>query len=250
MTDESATLSSLLDVALPRGDEAGDWPRVLRDAGEWRAFPQRLRSSGLRWRATLVAAVVLAAAVPLTSLAFANDWWFLGSASVPAPSGDIIVVRSGEWVGVPWTLTAYRSQTQGLCVAFTPNAPDARPATPNAGHTAAMTCDPDLSGLVGAPKASVHTIGFIGSSAARDSTSAFPGFVVTDTFAAPDSLGAPVRFYVAPVPEGNVVTALVAVDGAGNSLETITVPQAPPTQGAQTVAGQTKTVGGTVVWGP
>jgi hypothetical protein len=215
--------------------------------------------------------VVLAAAVPLTSLAFANDWWFLGSASVPAPSGDIIVVRSGEWGGVPWTLTAYRSQTQGLCVAFTPNAPDARPPTSSAGHTAAMTCDTDLSGLVGAPKAPVHTIGLIGSSAARDSTSAFPGFVagptaaevakvkivlgdgdqvLTDTFAAPDSLGAPVRFYVAPVPEGNVVTALVAVDGAGNSLETMTVPQAPPTQGAQTVTGQTKTVGGAVVWGP
>jgi hypothetical protein len=213
-----------------------------------------------RSRLALVGAIVaVATVVPLTALALSEDWWFLGSGSMPAPAGSVIVVKSGDWNGVPWTLTAYRSQTNTICFAFTPNSPSGRPATPDGGPTAAAACGRDLRGIADAPAGTtLHSIFFLGSSG-MNGAHAFPGFaagpsapdvtkikilladgtnIVTDTFAAPGELGVPARFYVVAVPSGERVRAIVALDASGHKLEELTVSEPPPLP-AQTQPGVT-----------
>jgi hypothetical protein len=243
MSEHDAALAVLLDEVLPRGEQHGDWQRVLEDA-------RRRRPRLFRSRLALVGAIVaVATVVPLTALAVSEDWWFLGSASMPAPAGSVVVVKSGDWNGVPWTLTAYRSQTNTICFAFTPNSPSGRPATPDGGHSAAAACGRDLRGIGDAAVgATLHSILFLGSSGMYGAH-AFPGFavgpsapdvtqikillaggtnIVTDTFAAPAELGVPARFYVAAVPSGERVQAIVALDASGRNLEELTVSEPPP----------------------
>jgi hypothetical protein len=270
MTEENATIALLLDEVIPRRLDDGDWRRVVKDAAAPRRTRGRRRPYPLQWRLGLAMTVVAVAIIaPLSALAVANDWWFLGAPSAPAPAGDIVVLESGSWNNVPWVLTAYRSQTGGVCVSFTPNPPDGRTTDASSGHTAAMGCTADLPGLSPSPGAHTHAIGFIGSSSLPSVPSPFPDFVAgptadnvasvkvelasgkqleIDTFAAPRSLGLSLRFYVAAVPSGDTVRAIVATDHDGNVLDQLAVPQPPSTSQTNGSTTPNSSTGG-VEWG-
>jgi hypothetical protein len=166
----------------------------------------------------------------------------------------VVVVQSGSWNGIPWALTAYRPQAQGICVGLTPNPPSGRPAAGPSGiggssvSTAGLVCSAGLHGM-GAPPtgAPSHWLSFIGSDGAGEPVSGFPGFaagaaaegvatvevilasgssLLAETVPAPTELGQSVRFYVIRVPDGDSVTSLVAQDAQGETVEELTVPQA------------------------
>jgi hypothetical protein len=120
------SLTEALDRLGPTGMWEGDWPEVLRRAGE--AAPRRRRRLGRR-RAVVLAFVVLAIVAPLTALSALNHWWVQGY--LPRPVQQPIVVTRGSWSGHPWTLVAYPSYPSdkiadgyGLCwgVTFTRSA--------------------------------------------------------------------------------------------------------------------------------
>lgn len=58
-------------------------------------------------------------AVPATAIL--RDRWFLGGGA-PHPTGPVVTVATGSAAGVPWTLTAYRTRRNGICVALAPRA--------------------------------------------------------------------------------------------------------------------------------
>lgn len=265
MTEYDVELARALDEALPRQPSAGDWARVLDAAagGRWwtRRHHQRLMVA-----IVVVAIVVL---VPLTALAVSNDWWFLGSSSLaPPPVGKVIVVGEGNANGVPWAMTAYRSATQGLCVGFTPNPPDNRPAALTQGSdSAGLSCGSHVRGMPDVPPAEAHSFSFFGSFARPANPKGFPDFVAgttaddvaqvrvvrangetitVDTFAAPSELGMPLRFFVALVPAGSRVHDLVAVNANGDTVDRAVL-GLPPTLTTQ-LPGKGKQQSGGVDW--
>jgi len=268
---ESA-LADLLHELLPMPDDAGaSWESVMTDA----AIPRMLRDRG--WlqfprprRPFAIAGVVLAIAAvgPLTALAVSKDWWFLGgSSSAPAPLGKIVVVRKGTANGVPWALTAYRSATQGLCVGFTPNPPDAQ-ALSQSGHLAVMSCGARVRGVTGVDQTTGKafsvlgsfantpnrgTVDFIAGPAAADVAevrivTVGGASTTVDTFRAPNELGMPIRFFVALLqPKDFSIHEVIALDSSGSVVERSVVPALPT--GAPTNTGERGGNGYNFVWG-
>lgn len=254
-------LAIALDEILPSNGDRGNWQRVLADANR-----HRWRPSGHGRRLAIAATLVaIGALIPLTAVAAGNDWWFFSdstSSATPPPAGPVVVVRSGSWQGVPWALTAFRTTSEGLCIAFTPNPPTGISSGSSGvslealnGSARIMGCGEDVRGTenLAKPQRSVHEVGFftlasspgegkpfdvIAGSAAADVTSvqisrSDGSSIVAQTFPAPSQLGVAVRFFVAELPLGGTVRSVVALGASGNTLETITAPQAPapPVQG-------------------
>jgi hypothetical protein len=175
-----------------------------------REVPQWLK----RRRLAIAVAMAAAITVPLVALGAAQDWWFFRAGDAPVPVTEVTVVKTGTWDGKPWTLTAYRSGTDGICFSMIPGG--AENAT---GMGAAMGCD-QIEGVPRTPQSKPYTphgITFLSGSSDR-----LPTYVVgpvvraadevaihlvdgtivrTPTFAAPDELGSAIRFYATPIRE-------------------------------------------------
>lgn len=236
MTDFEVELAGALDRALPRQPSSGDWQSVLEGGGGHQLWMRR------RHRPLIVAIAVAAVAVgvPLTAFAVSNDWWFLGASPLaPPPIGKVVVAREGDTDGVHWALTVYRSAKQGLCVGFTPNPPSNFPPSPIA-HNAGLACGAHVRGMPDVAPGEAHSFSFFGSFSDQTTPGAFPNFVAgttaddiaqvrivradgdilsVDTFAAPDELGMPIRFFVALVPAGSGIHKLVALDSSGREVD-------------------------------
>jgi hypothetical protein len=183
---------------------------------------------GLAAVAVVVAArlglvVVAVAVVPAIAV---EGWWFLGTGS-PKPVTDVAVVTTLRAGGGAWKLTAYVSESDGLCVGLTPEQP---------GRSGAESCG---SGVRGEPnlsraKAPVrHSVGYAelrsgedlvfgpaASDVARVGVELAGGRVVeTETVEAPPALHTRLRFYAVALPQRTAVSALVARDERGAMLE-------------------------------
>jgi hypothetical protein len=262
IADHDRDLEGLLDTALPAGVGVGDWSRVLRDA----RMPERKRVWSRVGRTSRRRALVFAAALitvviaPLAALAHSEGWWFI-AASAPSPIGSILTVKSGTWSGVPWSLTAYQSETQGLCVGFTPNSPSARPTSPTSGHSASLRCDVSVVGASSPRRDGPRQLAYFGSFA---NSGPFPGFLAgvtattvvrvevtfasgsatdVDTIAAPEGLGLPVRFFVIPIPQTESPRSLSALGTANQTIEQVPIP-ASHTHGTTTGSGGVDVSGG------
>lgn len=231
--DRDDRIGLLLDRLLPPTAEQPDWQQILSDAnmdgssaatgGSWLA--RRRRSLLLA-----LAVIVLAVLVPLTALAVSQSWWFLGSGAAPKPISRIAVVATGRWNDVSWTLTAYRSATDGICFALTPRA-----VTNARGSGAAMNCD-TITGVPVTPQskhATPHAITFLMGSATAGLPAYITGPVIdtaqtveidfadgtrmrVDTLPAPTSLDSRIRFYATPLPAGHADVIAVVGHGEGN----------------------------------
>lgn len=185
------------------------WQDVLARAQSVQAGRRGARMRLPRRRLALALAVVSVVAVPFVTYAAANEWWFLRAGPKTATAPE--VVKEGVWSGHPWQLSAYRSTTDGLCFAVTPQ------NSPASGEGATMSCSP----IVGVPRTRATkqtpdaTITYLSGSAGELPTY-IAGPVVataaevvirledahvlrTTTFAGPRSLGQ-VRFYALPMP--------------------------------------------------
>lgn len=265
MAEFDAVIAALLDEAVPRSDDRGQWERVLADA-RLRQQPWWTRGLATRRRrlAVFATATLVMAAIPLTALGVANDWWFL--ASSPSPAGPIVVVRSGRWNGIPWTLAAYRSKTNGLCLGLTPNPPAGRPQPGHGSQTAALACGTSVRGTPGGSSATKsHDVGYLSASRA---SSGFPGYVTgpaandvthvkvmlangttvaVRTFPAPRKLGISVRFYLARINAPVTAHTVIALDSRGHVLERLSIRQ--PKNPRHGSAPNTPSVTVTVGWG-
>lgn len=266
-----ARLAGALDQILPPSGDRGDWERVLAEAR-----PRRWRPSGRTRLALALAALTLAAVIPLTAVAASDGWWFFGNATsstLPSAVGGVVVVESGNWQGVPWALTAYRTASSGICIAFTPNPPTGSESgtsaqTPSsAASTPLIGCGADVRGIPNLGNAGpMHEFAFFTSTSSASDGAKFNAVagpaaadvasveidrsngppIVAQTLAAPDQLGIPIRFFVAQLPLGDTVQALVARDSGGKTLATITATQAPTPPGQGTTNPSNT---GTVSWG-
>ncbi len=248
----------------------GDWERVLSDARR-----HRWRSSRRARLALALVGAVLAVIIPLTAVAASNGWWFFSdsvSSTLPSPVGGVVVVDSGNWQGVPWALTAYRTASDGLCIGFTPNPPAGADSgappqgPPSAASTLMIGCGADVRGIPNLEyRQTTHEFAFISSGSAATDGSKFDAVagpaaadvasveidhsggppIVAQTLQAPGQLGVPIRFFAAELPLGDTVKSLVAQDSSGNALETITAVR-PPTSSGQGTAGSNS---GSINWG-
>jgi hypothetical protein len=202
-----------------------DWSDVLDRAGERRPHRDRSTSVLSKRRLLLALAVLAALFVPLAALSAAKQRWLWWSVHGPAPVNAPVVVKEGEWSGHPWQLVAYRSTTDGLCLAVTPNSSTSRDE--NGG---ALGCGP----IAGVPRtaetkpAADAEILYMSGAA----TPQLPAFIVgpvtgkaseveiqfgkervlrVPTFGGPASLGR-VRFYATQLP-GNTFSPPLAVAG-------------------------------------
>ena len=230
-------IEALLQRLAPETDQRPAWSAVLAAAGlpDAAAAPEAACASASqprrswfarsRRRTLAVAAVALALLViaPLAALAVTQGWWFFSVGAAPKPTGRVVVVTEGRWNGLPWTLSAYRSATDGICFAVTPDG-----NANNRGTGAAMSCDAitgtplsrlargrprhDVSYLIGRGGVlPAYIAGPVIASARRvDIVLADRQTIRTATLPAPRALGAPVRFYVAKLPGDTDVRAVIA----------------------------------------
>lgn len=191
-------LAALLDRLVPPPDERADW-RGLTDAA---ARPRRRRL------APALAAVLVVVAAPVTALAVTQGWWFFASGAAPKPLGPVSVVARGSWDGVGWTLSAYRSATDGLCFALTPAGKSGGALACNriagASHTRGATRVPPrpLTYLIGRDgHLPAYVAGMVVRSALTVDVVLQGGRTLTvRTLPAPTALRSLVRFYVARLP--------------------------------------------------
>jgi hypothetical protein len=241
MVEREPYLAKALDHLVPPPRLVGDWDRVLRDAAAGARVSWWRASFGGRRRgiAVAVAAAALAALASIPAIAVVRGWWFLGSGS-PRPASPIVTVASGRSAGIPWKLTAFRSERTGICVALTPKPPAGAPGgAEGCGFGLLAEISPSS-----APKQTPHQIGYVATSASeRLGLSSFvfgptaPDVRVvqvelsngrtirTETLPAPKGLGLTVRFYVAQFRERATVRSVTARDASGTLLERRIVPQ-------------------------
>jgi hypothetical protein len=249
MTERDPRITAVLDRLVPDSVEPRDWQQLLATAGAARDPAHLPFSRPLPARRRLLLALVLlllAVLIPLTALAIGNGWWFL-SAYGPKPVGNVVIVTSGRWQGMPWNLTAFRTDKGTICYAVT-----VRPATPQLlGSTEA--CGPvssnrpisflrslgvahlELSrGRFTSREPQPHPfpayiVGAVIKSALEVDAAAAPGTTQRiPTVAAPAGLHAAVRFFIAARPAGENVRGLTARDEHGNTVAH-TIVESPPT---------------------
>jgi hypothetical protein len=208
-----------------------DWSDVLDRAGERLLHGVRSTSVLSKRRLLLALAVLAALLVPLAALSAAKQRWFWWSVHGPTPVNAPVVVKEGEWSGRPWQLVAFRSTTDGLCLALTPNN-----ASSNDENGGVLGC-----GLIAGvprtaetkPAADAEILYMSGAA-----TSQLPAFIVgpvidkaseveiqfgneqvlrVPTFEGPASLGR-VRFYAteAPASISSPPLAVAGLDGEGH----------------------------------
>lgn len=242
MTDRDPRVQALLERLVPPVADSGDWDGLMREArcgqgpGQ-RARATRLRGLGVRGRrvgAVVLVGVVAAVAV-LPAFAVVNDWWFFGAGS-PSPVGQVVVVRTGTTDGIGWTLAAFVSEQDGVCVALTPT------GSTGAGVEACgsgIRGEPNLgSGVEGGG----HWVGFVQATltdsvgpsvfgptadgVAQVDVELDDGRLVAATVVhGPARLAAPIDFYVVEIPRGASVVAVLARDKNGTLLERRDVPR-------------------------
>jgi len=252
VTSDDQRINALLDKHVPlRLDEHPQWEDVLRRArvgasssllpriaGVAGSLPERVRLSGrpTRLRVSLGLAIGIATlAIPIVAVGATRGWWF-STGRAPEPVGATVIVTSGTWNNIPWTLTAYRSKKDGVCYSLTP-----RGSENTTGAAAAMACT-NVVGLPQAPSAPAPTaIGFLNGHPGNGLPDYVAGPVSSDTadveikldsgqviqtptVAPPSDFGAPIRFYVTALPCGVHVREVVARDGAAHELERRTIP--------------------------
>jgi len=234
MSNSDPVIQTLLDDHVrTRLEERPDWADVLH-----RAESEELRNTAggggfRRRRFFAVAAIAFGALlVPLIALATSESWWFTRTPGAPKPEGTVVVVKADSWNGVPWALTAYRSEGN-VCFGLTPNW-----RKENGGSGAALACGVPLRGLAPQPQTSpkLHWIAFV-NGAANES---FPNWIAgptasqvaevdivlssgktisTATFGAPSELGLNLNFYATPLPCNDELRALIPKDAAGRAFE-------------------------------
>ena len=241
-----ARIAELLNRLVPPTVERPDWERVLADAdvhdGET-GRPALRTWQRKRWPLIAVTMLVLLVVAPLTALAVSQGWWFFSASGLPTPISRVTVVATGTWNQVPWTLTAYRSSTDGVCLALTPRAPS------NAhGVGAAMSCD-QIAGVPSTPQSkryTPHRISYL-MAAGNGNGTGFPGYITghvvesahtveivladhtvikVDTIGAPSALQSKIRFYIAQLPAGHAdVRRVVGRDDHNRIVAHLNVPK-------------------------
>lgn len=230
-------IAELLDRVVPATDELSTWDAVLADArGSGRRSSPRWRKR--RALALVVAALLLLVVAPLSALAVTQGWWFFRSGLSPQPVSPVVVVARGSWNSVHWTLTAYRSGTDGVCFALTPG-------TGN-GTGAAMDCDTitgvpiaantkpsaphAISYLMGTGPNGTHLPDYITGpvvDTARTVEIRFTDGTTVDvpTIVAPSALRSRIRFYATPLPaRHSPVQSVVGLDGRGRVVARLAIP--------------------------
>jgi hypothetical protein len=217
MTDLDPEISVMLDRLVRDPQEAGEWERVLVDAGAIKQpRPRRRRSP----RLVLVLAALAALATALAfvpALAGQGYFWFLDHA--PKPTTPVVTVTSfTDRSGTTWQLTAYRDD-RGLCVQLT-----------NGTGGGASGCASDLplnAGVYGSG-ASQRTFvyGPVTTEAQSVEISGSGEQVEATVTTAPEALQTDIKFYIAQLPEGMPGTPLTvkALDGQGHTVATLAVP--------------------------
>jgi hypothetical protein len=255
MIDDDLLVRETLERQVPvRREYAPDWYDVVRRAGvdtpadvvsraaTGKRARQRQAVRVLRGgpRQRVIGAIAIAAALVGSTLALAatQDWWFFGSGA-PEPAGDVVIVKTGTWQGAPWTLTAYRSKSDGLCFGLTPHARN------TTGEGAAMVCasivgvTPDtktqpvaISALAGASQSDfpAYVVGPVAESTERVEITLSDGRTVdAPTFEGPAGLGASVRFYSVPLPCASAPVELRGLAQDGSLVGEVHLREAPGT---------------------
>jgi hypothetical protein len=241
MSEYDPHVAAALDRVLPPTLEAGDWARVLRDAeasGSKRQLAALLAAARRRRALAFAAICLLATLVTVPALAVTKGWWFLDFGG-PPPQSKVVVVESGVSAEGRWVMTAYLSESHGLCVALTMERPSS---------TGAQSCGAPVRGVPDASggKAPRHWLGYTYTSG----DAATPAFVFgpaaaavervdifladgttesVDTIAAPQGLGLPLRFFVTEVGTQTRVQAVVARSASGKALERLEIGSIPQT---------------------
>jgi hypothetical protein len=239
MSERDPGIAAVLDRLVADAVEPRDWQQLLAHAGPAparRRLPLGRRLLASRRLLVALALLLLAVLIPLTALAVGHGWWFL-SAYGPKPVGNVVVVTSGRSQGMPWNLTAFRTDKGTICYAVT-----ARPATPQLlGSTEA--CGPVSSSApisflrsLGVARVELsrghftyrrpqphpfpaYIIGAVINSASEVDVAAGPGSTQRiRTVAAPASLHAAVRFFIAARPANGAVRSIAARNDHGQVI--------------------------------
>jgi hypothetical protein len=250
MSERDPGIVAALDRLVPDSVEPRDWQQLLANASALRGRRRLPLSPSFlaRHRVLLAfALMLLAVLIPLTALAVGRGWWFL-SAYGPKPVGNVVVVTSGRSQGVPWNLTAFRTDKGTICYAVT-----VRPATPQL-LGSAEACGPVsattpisflrsfgvvhvelLRGHFTYRGAQLHPfpayiVGAVTNSASEVDVSSGPGSPQRiRTVAAPAGLHAAVRFFIAARPANQAVRNITAHGEHGQVIARTTVETPPAT---------------------
>jgi hypothetical protein len=177
-----------------------------------------------------VAAVALS--VPLLAVGASSGWWFFAEGHAPLPSCPVTVVRTVSWHGTNWTLSAYRSATDGVCFAMTPG-PTVNAETVGAGMNCSAvgsvrsTTDPTpppLAYLASSGRGQHWIVGAAVPSASIRVELADGRLLHAVPFTAPPGLRARIDFFMALVPCDATPRAITALDARGRTLGRITIP--------------------------
>jgi hypothetical protein len=236
-------LNRTLDDLAPAQGEIPTWEDILDRAGIEGLVSTRRPLWKRSW--VIALAVLVAVLVPLAVIGSQENWWFLDNGSpkpgMPRPVSAILEVKSGSWSGHDWQLAAYRTFVhrggtgpgiEGVC--YSSQVDHGR------GGTGACTPIPSQLPGVSSESSAPNSISFFGGPfntrrGATDKTGYVFGMVpgnVTDvnihfkdgratdapTFAAPEALGASVRFFGVELSEYGLflsISKLVGLNGQG-----------------------------------
>ncbi|MGD0165745.1 MAG: hypothetical protein ABSC51_00440 [Gaiellaceae bacterium] len=239
-------LEETLELLAPVQEAVPTWEDILTRAGIENAVPTRRPLWKRSWVIALAMLVVVL--VPLAAIGSEQGWLFLDHGKVmpgmPKPLSEIVEVKRGSWSGHDWRLAAYRALVRrhgvgvgvdGLC--YLVQTGDGTTGGGDEGVCAPIP--PQLPG-VSSGSSALNSISFFGGSfdasqGATDKTGYVFGMVAdsvtevdihfrdgraidTPTFAAPEGLGAPVRFFGVELPEYGLypsISRLIGLDGQG-----------------------------------
>lgn len=214
MSEYDARLRDALELmAPPLEGEAGDWERVLRDAGFTgrRVRPRRLLVA-------LAVVVTGAGLLALPSFGIGRDLFalrFLIPGEPPLVKGPVDVA-TGTFHGVPWRLTAYTSDHGRVCV-------DLRLPKSNSGGCGGGEgwIGPVSIGWDNQVPSSLLVHGGVAAGVARVEVVIADGSRFSfQTFESPEGLGVKLRFFAGELARDAVVTAIVVKGADGVTLET------------------------------
>ncbi len=225
-----ALLRETLDELAPMQVSVPTWESILARAGVEAAEPARRR---FRKRVLVIAfAVLVLVLTPLAAIGSQRGWIFTDDdgdvmPGMPKRASDIVVVQTGSWSGHEWEITAYRGTVpddlppgprlvqpgdEVVCFSFqfasegeylngigqeseAGCAPVPKPSEP--AIVDYMTGRDSLPGTVPVP----YVIGMAPATVSRVKIRLTNGrTITTPTFAAPEELGAPARFFATPRP--------------------------------------------------
>ena len=219
----------LLEGYVPlRSGASSDWQDVLDRARLVDGRPGREPRSLLA--VALVAAVALA--VPLLAVGASSGWWFFAEGHAPHPNGPVTVVRTVTWHGTNWTLSAYRSATDGVCFAMTPGAAPSLEAVGSGMNCSAVgsvrsekdETPPPLTYLASSGRGQHWIVGAAVPSASIRVELADGRLLHAVPFTAPPELRARIDFFMALVPCDATPRAITALDARRRALGRIAIP--------------------------